>query len=1372
MSWADERGEAVVEAARLKQVGSAMAEWRSQLINIDGNNRLLYYRNLKVGTLDLSDADGGALAHFRRDQTVRLGRLFPVPESFAAALKNAKKIATNARIAEEEFGVPTAYLAIGMATWDDGRSASISEEDSDGEGADVAAKRAHTPFRPSAPVLLQPVGFEALPGSRDGFELQLLGEASINPVLLHVLSSIFDVEVDEAAVLEGAAEDGTVFRALEKECSNINGFVIEERSLIGTFSYMKQPMVDDLSEGQVDFMAENDMVAAIAGVEEAKQAIRQRGSDVSPMAPDFTAPSAEFLVLDADASQSYAINRASAGQSIVVEGPPGTGKSQSIANLVADLVANGKTVLFVAQKRAAITAVLQRLERVDLEHLALDMFAGAGSRKSVISAIEAALDSMKEARSVTTDALYLRWTTARDQLVTHQAALVEERPPWQISVADLMVMERGVPEESRSNLRLKAAALNQWSPITVDQMASVSSELSAAGGFDRALDGRSGWGIDSFSNLDELDDAYQKCETLAERTLVNAVTAVERLRNSSESKNTFGTQPLNLLAALLHDTTSLLRKTHGAFDPNLAEAALARAINHNGTKEWRALREVKLTWSDRRAGKRTTDALLGKGLDKSERQGILLEVERLRKAWRQMGAPFAAHELSGEVEDTDAKVRALEVDLNGLLAKTSGHEFSLMPFAELAAALDEMLKDPYRLRLPQIATLRAQLVGNGLGEVLRETSTQGLSPELAASRILYVYSLSLIEHIIARDERLAGVTRQQLDRWTTEFIVADQEHLATNASRIRRLAAERMRDELRRVDGQYEVIKKQIKRKRGFASVRQLFIDAPDALKAIKPCWAMSPLMVSQMLPVANLFDVVVFDEASQVLPADAMPAISRGRQHVIAGDSKQLPPTKDFQKLISVNVTDGDGDSDDDGETKEFTFVAPLARDIESILDVATLALGSQRSQMLEWHYRSKDEKLIATNNRYVYQNRLTTFPGTDAVDRIHFEAVPPSKGIGKNNKSPSAEVNRVVDLAIEHARYRPEESLGIIAFGSDHMKRIEVALDQRLRSEADIQPFFQQSGTEPFFIKNIERVQGDEREAILLTVGYGKGDDGRLRYIWGPLLEVGGERRLNVATSRARSRMTLVTSFTPEDINPTASSSAGFQLMYRFIQFMASDGESFGDTPGRDVKMNAFEVNIYEELQSRGLQLEPQWGVGGYHLDFAVKDPKVPGRFVMAIECDGAAYHSSSTARERDRLRQQQLERLGWKFHRIWSTDWFSDPGPQIEATVQAYTEALAMARNKKAASNEQAVKVQKPVVPVADSPVRGNRPDIRRGLSINEYASAQLVSLVRWILSDDVVRTHDEILEAAMAELGFQRRGPRIVAALNAAIAKVLR
>jgi very-short-patch-repair endonuclease len=1363
--WGGEGADEVLEESRLKQVGLAMTEWRNQLINVDGNNRLLYYRMLSAGTLSLAEANPLALEQLRRDQTIRLGKLFPEPETLGVALKNAKKIATNARIAEEEFGVSTAYMAVGMATWNDGRSSLRDSDDAGGADASMDLRKPRSTIKPSAPVLLQPVQFEARPGSRDAFELRLLGEISINPVLLHYFSSVFDVVIDDATVLESASDDETIFKAIEVECAGIEGFAIEYRSLIGTFSYMKQPMVEDLSDANVDFMANNEMVAAIAGVEEAKQAIRQQGGEVSLTAPDVIAPSEEFLVLDADASQSYAINRASAGQSIVVEGPPGTGKSQSIANLVADLVAKGNAVLFVAQKRAAITAVLQRLERVGLDHLAIDMFDGAGSRKLVVSKLAEALESMREARSVSTDELQLRWSTARDHLVNYQAALFETRFPGTISICDLLVMQHGVPKVGHSTLRLKPSTLQDWSGTTLNEMARVSAELSATGAFDVGFVGRQGWGIDSFSNLEELDDAYQFCLKVTQGTLPDAVAAIASLRDSSDK---FGKQTVGVLRALLRDTSKMLRNSHDAFSPNLASAALQDAIDLNGTKEWRALRGVKMTWGERRAAKRTTELLLGRVTDKSARHEILLEVQRLRAAWLEAGAPLAVHAMPQATVDADDKVRSLVLDVVHIEEKTVGFNFTSMTLGELTCALESMIKDTYRLRLPRMSVLRAQMSRAGLGEVVVEMSAQGLKPEIAAFRIRYVFAMSLLEHFMSKDKRLAGVTGSQLDRWAMEFAEADEEHLHTNAARVRRLAAERMRDELKRFDSQYEALKKQIKRKRGFASVRQLFVEAPDALKAVKPCWAMSPLMVSQMLPVADLFDVVIFDEASQVLPADAIPAIARGRQHVIAGDSKQLPPTKDFQKLISVNMSE---DEDDEDETRDFTFVAPLARDVESILDVATLALGAQRSQMLEWHYRSKDEKLITTNNRYVYQNRLTTFPGADGVDRIHFEAVPFSKGMGKNNKSPEAEVNRVVDLAIDHALVHPDESLGIIAFGSDHMRRIEAALDQRLKQERELQHFFQQSGLEPFFIKNIERVQGDEREAIILSVGYGKGDDGRLRYTWGPLLEVGGERRLNVATSRARSRMTLVASFGPDDINPTASSAAGFQLMYRFIQFMASNGQNFGDNPGRDVKLNAFEAAVFEQLQSKGLQLEPQWGVGGYFLDFAVRDPDLPGRFVLAIECDGAQHHSSSTARERDRLRQQQLERLGWTFHRIWSTDWFHDPTQQIEDTVQAYEAALAMSRSRVASPKMTVAPLQSVTFPGSVVSERSNRPQVTPGFSISQYSAGQLASIVRWILSDDVVRTHDEILETAMNELGFQRRGPRIVAALNVAIARVL-
>ena len=209
---------------------------------------------------------------------------------------------------------------------------------------------------------------------------------------------------------------------------------------------------------------------------------------------------------------------------------------------------------------------------------------------------------------------------------------------------------------------------------------------------------------------------------------------------------------------------------------------------------------------------------------------------------------------------------------------------------------------------------------------------------------------------------------------------------------------------------------------------------------------------------------------------------------------------------------------------------------------------------------------------------------------------------------------------------------------------------------------------------MKNIERVQGDERDAIILTVGYGKGLDGKLRYFWGPLLQEGGERRLNVAISRAKRRLTLVTSFTADDVPDDGHDSAGFKLMYRFLQFMASNGEELAGGPSRSTTLNAFEIDVRDRLQAAGLQLDPQVGVGSYRLDFAARHPTLPGRYVLAIEADGASYHSGHVARERDRLRQTLLEHRGWVFHRIWSTDCFNDAPGEVAKVLEAFNNAVA--------------------------------------------------------------------------------------------------
>jgi very-short-patch-repair endonuclease len=511
-----------------------------------------------------------------------------------------------------------------------------------------------------------------------------------------------------------------------------------------------------------------------------------------------------------------------------------------------------------------------------------------------------------------------------------------------------------------------------------------------------------------------------------------------------------------------------------------------------------------------------------------------------------------------------------------------------------------------------------------------------------------------------------------------------------------------------------------------------------------------SPLSVSQLLPPECLFDVVLFDEASQVLPEDAVPAVMRGRCTVVAGDRHQLPPMTFFA---------AGEEEDEDAES------AGASEGFESILDLTSAFLTPWS---LDWHYRSRDESLIAFSNRHIYGDRLVTFPGTGGEPVLSHVLVQQSTGAEGQEESVSAEVSKVVELVLQHAIERPGETLGVIAMGIIHARRVQAALDQALRERPELDSFFDQTKLERFFIKNLERVQGDERDAIILTVGYGKDRSGRLPYRFGPLLIQGGERRLNVAVTRARRRLTLVSSFSHIDMDPGRSKARGVELLRLYLEYAASGGRRLGDGGGSSIPLNAFEQDVHDTLVATGVSLLPQWGASRYRIDLVAQHPKTPGRFVLAIECDGASYHASPTARDRDRLRQQHLEALGWRFHRIWSTDWFMRRTEEIQRALAAFREAVAYA-DTIGMRGDRAESAPPPMPPMTpNNAKRGPRPYVPRREKIDDYSQAEILAIIRWVQSDGRLRTDDELVRAVMDEMGFERRGSRIDAVIRAAIA----
>ena len=580
------------------------------------------------------------------------------------------------------------------------------------------------------------------------------------------------------------------------------------------------------------------------------------------------------------------------------------------------------------------------------------------------------------------------------------------------------------------------------------------------------------------------------------------------------------------------------------------------------------------------------------------------------------------------------------------------------------------------------------------------------------------------------------------------------------------------------------LVAQQAARKIGHKPVREMFEGAPHVIGALKPCWVMSPLVVSQLLPAASgepPFDVVIFDEASQITQPDAIPAILRGRRIIVAGDELQLPPTSFFAS------SDPQSEEDDEADAAALDHDLAATEGFESILQTLD---GLVSSRMLTWHYRSKDERLIAFSNANLYDRSLTTFPGVSGDECLSHELIPFTPPIGDDTLSVADEVSRVVELVLDHAEKRPTETLGVIAMGIKHANRIDEALRQERGEHPELEEFFAETSDERFFVKNLERVQGDERDAIILTIGYGKDQNGRLPYRFGPLLYDGGHRRLNVAVTRARQRMTLVSSFAHTDMDPDRAKSDGVRLLRDYIEYAHTRGTQLNASAQEKPALNPFEIDVRDQLTRAGIPLIAQHGSSGFRIDFAAKHPDRPGEFVLAIECDGASYHSSATARDRDRLRQEQLERLNWRFHRIWSTDWFRNRDAEIARAVLAYHEAVA---DSDARLNEPApggpspgpttdftqppvdaqnvARRPRPHIPteVIVKTRGGGRPKLRKR-RLDEYSQQELVDLVRWIESDTRLRTETEIVTCMLTELDFKQHresyDPTIIAAIRTA------
>ncbi len=764
------------------------------------------------------------------------------------------------------------------------------------------------------------------------------------------------------------------------------------------------------------------------------------------------------------------------------------------------------------------------------------------------------------------------------------------------------------------------------------------------------------------------------------------------------------------------------------------ESLLSEAIGH--LQVFRDREEVALDEIEELVERKAAEKALVERIDRSsaadligdrfagvETSTLMLNVEcEIAEAFARLDDPapaidalrngaLSAPALRAEFEDFSDQRQ--EVDrLIASLGKDLGIENRFMSASDCAERLEDLraaATDPGSL-LDRAQLKRAEdsLREQGFGKLVDWAITEGdnFDPSRLGPIVRAIIAKLMADTAYARlGEALSGYDGQYFNRIRAEIAQMDCELIDMSKGVIvNQLLADARPPSGNNIGRKSEftdmgLINHELHKKKGRVGLRDLTQRAGRALLELKPCWIMSPLAVAQYLPRGMTFDLVVIDEASQMTPENAIGALSRAGQAVVVGDTKQLPPTDFFQKVL------------DDSDIEE-----DLREDSESILDMANVAFMPVRQ--LRWHYRSRHSALIEFSNRWMYKSELTIFPSAREDHPglgVELKEVPGAYKGGRNE----IEAREIVRAAVHHMEHRPGRSLGICTMNVPQKDLILEEFERERERNAGVRDFVEKweeenDALEEFFIKNLETIQGDERDVIMISTLYGpETPGGRVLQRFGPINKAYGHRRLNVLFTRAKRQIVTFTSMKPTDILVDGNKSPGVRMFQAWLEY-SKTGHIADRTGPRGETESPFEDYVAACIERLGCEAVPQVGVAGFRIDLGIRHPDWPYSYILGVECDGAAYHSSKSSRDRDRLRQEVLEGLGWRLHRIWSTDWFRNPGEQVQILKKGIADALACAKAQGVQHSAKLPRIAErtePEPPAAsatekqETPVRGN-------------------------------------------------------------------
>lgn len=1181
-----------------------------------------------------------------------------------------------------------------------------------------------------APLILLPVQLTRT-SVRDGYVLRSSGdETQINRTLLEMLRSEYSLRMPE---LDGdlprdekGVDVARILQIVRHAIAGMEYWNVEEQSMIGLFSFAKFLMWQDMV-ARKDILLKNAVVQHLAAPDRGRFPAQVGFPDPAQLDSEVDADKI-YTPLPSDSSQLAAVLAAARGKSFVLEGPPGTGKSQTIANMIAHCLGCGKTVLFVAEKAVALEVVHKRLSRIGLGNFCLQLHSNKTRPDTVVDQLRPSIASIADSSTRSTEWKYEveSMVHVRDSLNALPKALHTAYPDGS-SLYDEIA-------RSACDGDLPIAKLTEKDPLTLtgDQRRSIiacahelATHFALIHGDIRLIaqdllcpSYSDGWDKQLATVLESIKPVLQ----MREEILSEWAQVTDRIYTGEEADHALLTTTLEMTADHPGEDWSVLLPRYA---PHTLDV-LQRLAQH--ADSYRQIREaLSLSYPDSAVDHPSLDARLAEWRN-AERSNLF------SRFWKRRSVAHFLRELSEEGGDPDVLN-----DLTKLISmRTEKESVPAGDTAILPRFLNRGMETSAEAEVRQARTLATRLAK--LTDEQQERAIQFIdyavhhAEELSTTRTLaawksntqtlreQVHHLSellhspcqLIEHF-ATGEAQSWVKRMLESRGHWRDVTLWNKHVdpvrnsecaplvdmllcgtcppekieaaaELNLGRYKLRAAETSVDSLynfspslhekrisnygieeaslrartsehlssllaefakkaTKYDKEVAILQREMTKKRGYMPLRKLLQKTPHVIRGLKPCFLMSPLSIAQYLsPEEEPFDVVIFDEASQIPVWDAIGAIGRGTSVIITGDSRQMPPTSFFNRSQSDESEDED-----------------LEQDMESILDECT-ACGVPR-MYLTWHYRSKSEALIAFSNKHYYEGRMTTFPAPTLHDTaLQFHSVRGVYEPGAKKRINEEEAKAVVAHVLQtlHSpgfRYTEATSIGVVTFNMQQQKLIEDLFEEARANDPTLEPYFAEDNPEAIFVKNLENVQGDERGVIYFSTTYARDAGGRMSMNFGPLNLTGGERRLNVAVTRARYAMHVFSSMQPEDIDLSRTRAQGAADLRAFLEYARNNSKLSASAPSAG-KPDALALRISASLAEQGWQCHTNIGASDYRVDIAVEDPDHENAVLAGITLDGATYGSARTARDRDVTRPEAMTLLGWRLIHAWALDWWRHP------------------------------------------------------------------------------------------------------------------